>query len=188
MTEEHGTKHYSIFQIAINLAIACFISGAIIAVTYYFTAPITRQNTENTKTEMMQELVADSDKFVPVEGKTDWFIANKNGAAIAYVVPEDTKGYGGTIKMLVAISPEGQEIDYQILSANETPGLGDSIAKDEFKKQFHGKTAAAMVVTKDPANTENIQAITGATISSRAVTAGVKAAETAVMEYLEAQK
>ena len=61
------------------------------------------------------------------------------------------------------------------------------MAKDEFKKQFQGKTAAAMVVTKDPANTENIQAITGATISSRAVTAGVKAAETAVMEYLEAQ-
>ena len=53
MTEEHMTKHYSIFEIAINLAIACFISGAIIAVTYYFTAPITRQNTENTKTEMM---------------------------------------------------------------------------------------------------------------------------------------
>ena len=89
--------------------------------------------------------------------------------------------------MLVAISPEGKEIDYQILSANETPGLGDSVAKDEFKKQFQGKTAVAMVVTKDPANTENIQAITGATISSRAVTAGVKAAETAVMEYLEAQ-
>lgn len=187
MTVEHGSIHDSIFKIAINLAIACFISGSIIAITYYFTAPITRQNTENTKTEMMQQLVADSDKFIPVEGKTDWFIANKNGAAIAYVIPTDTKGYGGTIKMLVAVSPEGKEIDYQILSANETPGLGDGVAKDEFKKQFRGKTAAAMVVTKDPANTENIQAITGATISSRAVTAGVKTAETEVMEYLEAQ-
>jgi len=185
MTEEHGSKKYSIFQIAMNLAIACFISGLVIAVTYYFTAPITVKNAATTKTEMMKTLVQDSDNFTAVEGKTDWFLASKNGEPIAYVIPEDTKGYGGTIKLLVAIAPDGKEIDYEVLSANETPGLGDKVSKDAFKDQFQGKAEDALIVTKDPGNTENIQAITGATISSKAITAGIKEAEVAVVEFVE---
>ena len=78
--------------------------------------------------------------------------------------------------MLVAVSPDGKVIDYNILSANETPGLGDNAAKEPFKSQFKDKTAEALTVVKDPSNKENIQAMTGATISSKAVTKGVKEA------------
>ena len=121
-----NNKKYSIFQIAMNLTVACLVSGVIIAGTYFITAPIAVQKNEMIKNKAMKELVKDADKFKPVKGKKQWFTAEKNGKVIAYVVPAESKGYGGAIKMLVAVTPDGKVIDYNILSDNETPGLGDN--------------------------------------------------------------
>jgi electron transport complex protein RnfG len=167
-------KQYSIFQIAMNLAGACLISGIIIAGTYFVTAPVAAINAEKLKNDAMKELVKGADEFVPIKGKSEWFEAQKDGKVIAYVVENHAKGFGGHIKMLVAVSTDSKVIDYSILSHNETPGLGDVAGEEPFKGQFKGKSAEALEVVKDPSKTENIQALTGATISSRAVTAGVK--------------
>ena len=128
-------------------------------------------------------LVKDADNFKPVPDKAEWFAAEKSGKVIAYVVPSDTKGYGGEIKMLVAVSNDGKVIDYDILSANETPGLGDNASKDFFRSRLKGKTSEALIVVKDPSKKENVQAMTGATISSAAVTKGVKEAVDEVNAY-----
>ncbi len=93
---------------------------------------------------------------------------------MAYIVPSESKGYGGKIKMLVAVTADSKVIDFSILEHNETPGLGDNAQKPEFRQMFAGKGADKLTVTKDPANKDNIQAMTGATISSRAVTKGVR--------------
>lgn len=176
MSAEHVEKKYSIFQIAMNLTAACFISGAVIAGTYYVTAPIAAQKAIVLKNDSMKALVKDADNFKPVDGKKDWYAAEKGGQPIAYVIPSETKGYGGTIKMLVAVEKDGKVIDFNIVSHNETPGLGDNASKPKFKDQFNGKKLENLEVTKDPSQTDKIQAMTGATISSRAVTKGVKEA------------
>ena len=62
-----------------------------------------------------------------------------------------------------------------ILGHGETPGLGDEIEKDYFKKQFENKTLEQIELVKTE-GTDKIQAISGVTISSRAVTNGVKEA------------
>lgn len=182
MSAEHVEKQYSIFQIALNLTAACFISGAVIAGTYYVTAPIAAQKAIELKNDSMKSLVKDAEGFKPVNGKTDWYAAEKGGQPIAYIIPAETKGYGGAIKMLVAVGKDGKVIDYNIVSANETPGLGDNASKPKFRDQFKGKTVENLEVTKDPSQTDKIQAMTGATISSRAVTKGVKEA---VEQYKE---
>jgi electron transport complex protein RnfG len=166
-----------------NLTAACFISGAIIAGTYFVTAPVAAQKAVMLKNDAMKALVKDADTFKEIQGKQDWYEAQKSGKTIAYVVPSETKGFGGTIKMLVAVTPDGKVIDFNILSANETPGLGDNASKDFFRNRFKNKVADDLEVTKDPTNTKNIQAMTGATISSRAVTKGVKEAVEAVDKY-----
>ena len=166
----------SIFRIASNLIAACFISGLVIGAVYYFTAPVAAEKAEQMKQESMRELVADAEDFQPVAGHEGWFAARKAGSTVAYIVPSETKGYGGTIKMLVAVTAEGKVVDYSILEHNETPGLGDNAQKPAFRGQFAGKSAAELTVTKNPADKEAIQAMTGATISSRAVTKGVKQA------------
>lgn len=176
MSAEHVEKKYSIFQIAMNLTAACFISGAIIAGTYYVTAPIAAQKAIELKNDSMKSLVKDAEGFKPVDGKKDWYVAEKGGQPIAYIIPSESKGYGGAIKMLVAVTKDGKVIDYSITAHNETPGLGDNAAKPKFRDQFNDKTAEKLEVTKNPSETDKIQAMTGATISSRAVTKGVKEA------------
>jgi electron transport complex protein RnfG len=108
--------------------------------------------------------------------------AESGGKVIAYVVSEDPKGYGGAIDMLVAVSPEGKVINFTITTSNETPGLGSKASDEPFKGQFPGKTSNQLAVTKDASKKDNIQAMTGATITSKAVTKGVKEAVDAVAD------
>lgn len=173
-------NEHSIVKIAANLAGACFISGIIIGAVYYVTAPVAAQKAEEMRVQSMRELVADADTFDTLAGGA--VAAKKGGATVAYIVPSETKGYGGKIKMLVAVTADEKVIDYAILEHNETPGLGDNAQKPEFRAQYAGKGADLLEVTKDPANHDNIQAMTGATISSRAVTNGVREAVAAVHE------
>ncbi len=98
----------------------------------------------------------------------------------AYIVETYGKGYSSYINILVSVDMEGRVMKMQVLSHGETPGLGDEILLDYFKDQFVGKGRDQMVVIKGD-TTDNIQAITGATISTRAVTNGVKDA----LELLE---
>jgi electron transport complex protein RnfG len=178
-------KQYSIVDIAMNLFFACIISGLILAGTYYLTAPIAAQKAEDMKNDAMKTLVKEADSFVPVKDKKDWFEAQKGGQTIAYVVPGESKGYGGEIKMLVAVSLDGKVIDYDILKHNETPGLGDNANKDPFKSNVLGKGTEGLEVTKDPAKQNLVQSITGATISSKAVVKGIREAVETVQEYSE---
>lgn len=183
MSAEHHDSNSSILKIALNLAATCLICGVIIAGTYFFTAPIAAQKAIETTQKTMKSLVPQAETFKEIEGKEGWFAAEKGGETIAYVVPSETKGYGGAIKLLVAVSKDGKVIEYSCTKHNETPGLGDKATQSPFKDQFVGKTADLLVVTKDPTNKENIQAMTGATISSRAFTKAVKQAVDEVVQF-----
>jgi electron transport complex protein RnfG len=184
----HGHEESnSIFKIGINLTMACLLSGIIIAGTYTITAPVAAQSRIDLKNKAMKELVTDAKEFKPIEGKTEWYTAMKDGKPVAYVVPAESKGYGGAIKMVLAVSLDGKIMDFKILQHNETPGLGDKAGDDKFRKRFSGKVAEDLEVVKVPSD-KNIQALTGATITSRAVTKGIKEAVEAVAAYAATQK
>lgn len=171
----------NIVKVAANLTLACFFSGLIIAGVHTVTAPEAVRQKELAKTQAMQELVKEADQFTPIEGKSGWFEAKKNGIVLATVLPGESKGYGGAIKLLVAVTPDGKVYDFKVLGHNETPGLGDNIKKPKFKDQFAGKSLAELTVVKRPVTDGSaIEAITGATISSKAVTAAVREAVEAV--------
>lgn len=183
MSEGHEAvagKKAGILKIAVNLAVTCLISGIILAAVYFLTHPIAVEQAEKLETAAMQALVPDATSFKAVENHDGVIAAEKNGTTVAYVVTEAPKGYGGAIKMLVAVSADGKVMRYSITSSNETPGLGSKAAESPFKDQFPGKTSDQLAVTKDPANKTQVQAMTGATISSKAVTKGVKDAVDAV--------
>lgn len=171
---ENGASN--IFKIALNLILTCLVSGCIIGAVFFITGPTAAAKAEQMKQESMKALVPEAEAFKEVQGKKDTFLAQKGGQTIAYVIPSEPKGYGGPIKMLVAVQTDGTILDYTILEANETPGLGDNAAKPPFRGQFKGKKLENLEVTKSPSDTKHIQAMTGATISSRAVTLGVKTA------------
>jgi len=92
-----------------------------------------------------------------------------SGIAFPVIAPD---GYSGNIVIMVGVDPEGKVAGLEILSHAETPGLGDKIARDEFKGQFKGKTLDGVDwrVKKDGGEFDQI---TGATISPRAVVKAV---------------
>jgi electron transport complex protein RnfG len=102
----------------------------------------------------------------------------KGGQVAGYAIKVTPKGFGGPIDMMVGISTEGKITGIKILSHSETPGLGANAPNESFSGQFKGKNLEpALTVVKNGASKDNdIQALTGATITSRAVTNGVNEA------------
>ncbi|MGD8352356.1 MAG: FMN-binding protein [Nitrospirota bacterium] len=97
----------------------------------------------------------------------------KDGEAAGYIVETYGKGYSSYINVLVAVDPDFTVRKINILHQAETPGLGDEIMTEEFMGQYRGKDLDHLEVIKGETE-DKIQALTGATISSRAVTSGVR--------------
>ena len=101
-----------------------------------------------------------------------------SGGAIGYVVTATSKdGYGGDVTVSVGITTDGEVKGIEFLTLNETAGLGMNASKPEWKGQFADKKVEQFSVTKSGSTSdEEIDAISGATITSNAVTNAVNTA------------
>ncbi len=95
-----------------------------------------------------------------------------DGNTVGYTFSVSTKGFSTGLNLMIGIDTDGVITGIDVLSHGETPGLGANATNDEFKEQFAGKSGE-IGVSKGNAGENEIQAITGATITSRAVTNAV---------------
>lgn len=96
---------------------------------------------------------------------------------MGYVVTAtDKDGFGGSITVTVGITNDGTVNGVSILSINETAGLGMKATEESFYGQYEGKQTEKFAVSKDGGDGEPIDALSGATITSRSVTGAVNAA------------
>ena len=102
------------------------------------------------------------------------------GNLIGYAVITSGKSYGGDIDVMTGFDTEGKITGVQILNIEDTPGLGMNAKKESFRNRFLEKTAGSLAASKTPSSDSEIQAITGATITSTAVTKCVNDAYLAV--------
>ncbi len=109
----------------------------------------------------------------PWHKHAEYFEVVEDGDVVGYIVEGYGKGYSSYIHLLAAVTPDFRIRKINVISHAETPGLGDEIELAEFKDQFRGKTLEQLEVVKGETD-DKIQAITGATISTRAVTNGVR--------------
>lgn len=164
-----------IIKITVNLVIVYLVGGAILAAVYAKTSPIMFKNAVIEKERALKALMPEADNIEKLgdwkpHGKAaEYFVAKKGDEVIGYVVQSFGKGYSSYINVLIAIDKDLKVQKIDILSHAETPGLGDEIEKDDFKKQFKGKDIDHIKLVKTE-TAEYIQAISGVTISSRAVT------------------
>ncbi|MDR0790170.1 MAG: RnfABCDGE type electron transport complex subunit G [Bacteroidales bacterium] len=127
---------------------------------------------------------------ITLDGRADKFViypAEKDGKLVgAAVQTYSTEGYGGRIDIMVGLDAEGTVVDYSVLSAAETPGLGSKIVDwfktDKSNRSIKGKNPATtkFEVKKDGGD---IDAITASTISSRAFLKAVQDAFDAFINY-----
>ncbi|MBF0557923.1 MAG: RnfABCDGE type electron transport complex subunit G [Nitrospirae bacterium] len=164
-----------IIKITLNLVIVYLVGGLILAGIYAKTSPIIFKNNENAKKQALKSLMPEADDIRKVgdwtihEKQAEYYVAKKGDNVIGYVVQSFGKGYSSYINTLIAVDKNFKVLKISILSHAETPGLGDEIMTDTFQTQFKGKDFNHLKVLKTD-TTEYIQAISGATISSRAVT------------------
>jgi len=106
--------------------------------------------------------------------KYEFYVGTKDGKVVGRAVKVKTEaGYSGTIETMLGIAPDGKITGIYILKHAETPGLGAKIVEKSFTDQFIGKSLAKFKVSvrKDGGD---IDQITGATISPRAVCLAVR--------------
>lgn len=163
--------------VGVLLAI-CIIIPLALSVTNKVTAKkIAELENENSK-KNMQSLVSADDFEKCSDGGIDYYTAIKGGETAAYIFTESAKGYGGDVSVMTAVKPDGTVAGVAILDVSgETPGLGQNAAKESFYSQYAGlKKGVSLLKNGARAENNEVDAVTGATITSTAVTRAVNAA------------
>ena len=149
------------------------------------TKPIIEKNEKLAEEAAMRQLITLAQSFEVVPSDEEGNIkkvtlAKQKDEIVGYVLRTEPNGYGGAIKLLIGIDPEGMVKGISILEHSETPGFGANADKDGFKNQFQNKKAP-LKLSKSGATEDEIEVITGATITSSAITEAVNQA----VEYVK---
>lgn len=156
------------------LCIITLVAALLLAGVNKITAPRIAQAEKNASMQAMKQILPDADSFEQMNDNV--FLAKKGDKRIGFCVKVITTGYGGEISMMVGIDADATVQGIEILSHSETAGLGAKIVEEDFKKQFRDKNPQLEVVKNETQNPSQMTAITGATISSRAIAKGIEQA------------
>lgn len=138
------------------------------------------QTLQNEKAESAMREVLPADRYEQVETDAEGVTALYRAGEDGYVVRLSVSGFGGAIDMMVGVDAGCAVTGVSIISHSETASLGANCTRDDFRAQYVGATGEP-AVTKDGGQ---IDALTGATVTSRAVTRGVNLALACVKEVL----
>jgi len=163
-------------RVVFLLTIVCLVCAALLAAVHTLTrTPIEQARLEREETAIRRVLPPGITNFsaIAVDGITNVVALDGAGQLVAAAVKgHSDKGYGGGITLLVGFEADGRLHNFEVLQAAETPGLGNRIASDDFKAGIRGRPAdTRWVVRKDGGE---IDAITAATISSRAAMEAIR--------------
>ena len=178
-----------IIKTAAVLLIICVVAAGLLGYVNQITAaPIAAQQ-ELAKQESMTAVLPDADSFGEEQEINEGNITtitpalDSEGNETGYAVAITTKGFSAGLQLMFGIDTEGVITGLSVVDcSNETPGLGANAANEDFYGQFTGKSGE-VAVTKDGGD---IEALTGATITSRAVAnAATEAINYVTENYLE---
>lgn len=177
-------------RMIVVLTVIAMVSGGLLAAVYDWTSGVIAENQLKemesavfavlpgaVRIELLDrgpaELVEDDPKASKEtkQAANQVFVGyNEQGAPVGYAFVGEGNGYGGIIRIMVGVSEaEGKILNLTVLSHSETPGLGSRIEDAGFRNQFVGKTLSDPIAVG-----RDINALSGATISSRAVTEAVR--------------
>ena len=171
-------KEPGIAQLTIILGAICLVCALLLGLVNMITAdPIKAAKQRKTEQAMEAVLPADSYESVEYTGGDALVKAVYRAGDAGYVVEVTPSGFGGEVDLMVGVGSDGTVTGISVITHFETSGLGAKAKTDpEWGKQFIGMSGEVKV-SKDGGK---VNAITGATITSRAVSSGVTAALEAV--------
>jgi len=163
-----------IIVITLKLLIIGVVSALLLAVVNELTKDKIDENIEKEKSGAISEIFPGGinitpflDKIPKDSGVTELNIISTNGDYSGYVAEVAPKGFGGEITLLVGVGTDGKVVGVKVISHSETAGLGSRVGDAEYLSKYVGATGKSI---------QNVDTISGATISSTAVRDGVKMA------------
>jgi electron transport complex protein RnfG len=188
--QHSNTFEPSSARLILTLGIAGFLSGVILVSVYLYTKPIIAQNKADALQAAIFEVLPQTDTFriytlsdgaLELLGSEETLPEalvyeglNVDGSSTGFAISGEEAGYQDIISAIFGFDPHTETIiGFKVLESKETPGLGDKIYKDDdFQANFEAlATRPAVEVVKKGERSANhqIEAITGATISSNAI-------------------
>lgn len=179
-----------------SFAVLTGVNDANDAYLRYFTnievEPVVEETEEEKEARFFSELFADADEFAPVEQAVldaitadnrfvqEIFEARSGGEVIGYIFNTISGGYGGEIPVMTGINMDGALTGIRVGANSETPGLGTKIEEPDFTDSFAGRTTTDPIVAVGAPSADNeVQMISGATVSTEGVLYGVNGAREA---------
>ncbi len=173
---EPEEKVVSPAKLIITLAAICAAVALLLGAVNLYTKSQIEENNRKATLESIREIFDSTVQVEQIEvpnGKdlNTAYLVMKNGGICGYSATVSPSGFGGPIELMVGISSDGKVVGVDVVSMSETPGLGSKTGNSDFLSQFIG--AAGEV---------KVDAISGATISSKAVAEGVNAVITDLID------
>ncbi|HOV14873.1 MAG TPA: RnfABCDGE type electron transport complex subunit G [Spirochaetota bacterium] len=174
------------FIIALKLALICLISVLFLSLVNFLTEKKIKQNGILIEENANKELINDANKFTKKSFKgidsektgIYYYEATKNNNLIGYIISTVGKGYGGDMKIMIAVDNNLKILNMKLLKNNETPGIGKKAETKEYMKKFIGTNTKEKPFpeSKNMLPQEEKDAITGATITFNGVSQTAKKA------------
>jgi len=153
--------------IALPLIVICVLSGAVLALVHEVTEPRIKE-VEAAKINASLSYAFPGGEFAPMDG---YYVVTVGGEEAGYAFIAEGKGFESVIRTMVGMKKDGTIERIYVISQRETPGLGTRIAEPEFTAQFTGYRLEELRLRREGGV---IDGITGATISSRAMTDSIR--------------
>lgn len=192
-------KLRDIIKTAISLFVICMVVAAALGFTYTGTKDVIDERARLDENAARKEVLSAAETFeadeklaVILESKPELNMVKeaykglKGDTVVGYVLTSVSKGYGGDIKLIVGIDNSKTITGIKIVEHSETPGLGSKAERPEFLSQFVNiaPKEPLKVVKGNKSKDEEIDAISSATITSKAVTNAVQAAVDVALELM----
>ena len=171
----------SIVKTALSLFLICAVAAGLVALVNYVTADKIQAIAEAQANEAKSTVLSAAERFEEIadtalpDGAAG-YLGKAADETVGYVFTTSASGYGGKIEVMTGFSPEGLITGVAILSIEETPGLGMNAKRESFLQQFIDTDGELSVIKNAAPGQNEIQALTSATITSRAMVKAVNAA------------
>lgn len=170
-------------KIGIILCIVTTIAGVLLGFSYEGTKELIKENSKIDKKELQALMPeATSVKTSNLDLSSNEYVKEilegvNNDVPCGYLIKAVSKGFHGDVEIMVSLNLEGSVNAIKILSHSETPGVGSKIEKKDFSDKFQLKKGDKLSLVKNSSSKANeVEGISGATVSSTAVVNGVNEA------------
>jgi len=164
------------------LGLICVLAAGLLAGANALTRSKIAEQAQAEEQSALKEVMPQAKKFIPVGLAPDvlyYKAVDGQEKLLGFVFKASGKGYSSVIQTLAGMNLEGVISAVKVVSQNETPGLGMRITENKFTDQFRNQDSLSLL---------DVQAITGATISSKAVMNSVIQKAQEIRELIKNEK